>query len=377
MRVACAYIPHFYLQVEHHKDPNIGEKPVVIVGMPEERGIVLDCSKELLQRGVKPSMPLKDVYSLCFDAVPIVVRRTEYTILWEDILSSVAGITLRIESKEPGTFYLDVTRLPGTYKSEQKLARALVSLIAEKYCLRTKVAVGNSRFLTLEAALSGPQDVLVVSSGKEKKFLSNLSIDHLPVGCAVQQKLHLLGLHSIGQVGTFTLSALTSQFGAPGKVLWEISNGIEEQDRIHPAFTITNIDQEMVCDTPVFSRDQVKSALLVLLDRLCVELEDLKKACRAITLVCDLENRTFLEQQFVFHAATASKDDMLRRIMAGLEHVELKSPIRIMSVRASSLEAYAGKQEGLFRTRSPLSEEIKNISGFLKTKYEQDRLFAQ
>ena len=369
MRVACVYIPHFYLQVECLKDPDIRKKPVVVVAMPEERGIVLDCSEELLQRGVKLSMPLKNAYSLCFDAIPIFARRTEYALLWEEILSSVAGITLRMESPEPGTLFLDVTRLPGMYKSEEKLARALVSLMTEKFHLSTKVGVGNSRFLAFETALSAPIEVLVVPSGTEKKFISAMSIDRLPVGNNILQKLNLLGLHKLGQIGNFTLGALTSQFGATGKVLWEISNGIEEQDRIPPAFTITDIDKEMVCDTPVYSKEQIRTALLELLHGLCMELEDLKKACRAITLVCDLDNKTFLEQRFVFHATTVCKDDMFRRIMAGIERIELKSPIRIMSIRASSLEVYTGKQEGLFRAQSSLSKEITNISGFLNTKY--------
>jgi hypothetical protein len=100
-----------------------------------------------------------------------------------------------------------------------------------------------------------------------------------------------------------------------------------------------------------------------------MDLKELNRACRAIQLVCDLENRTFFERRFTFHTATASKEEMLRRIMAGIVHIELKSPIRIMSVRASSLEEYAGRQEGLFKARSSLSNKMQDINGFLKTKY--------
>ncbi len=369
MRVVCAHIPHFYLQATHLKDPNIGNRPVVIVGMPEQRGFVLDCSEGLLQRGVNPSMPLKDVYPLCFDAVPILVRRTEYKILWEEILSSVAGITLRMESREPATIFLDVTRVPGMYTSEEKLAQALVSLIAGKFRLSAKVGVANSRFLANEAALCAQGDVNVVRPGTERQFLSPVSINRLPVAASIRERLNMLGIHTLGQVGAFTLSALTSQFGAAGRTLWDIANGIEEQDRIAHAFSITDIDQELICEAPVCSKDEVRAALYELLDRLSMDLEELNRACRAIQLVCDLENRTFFERRFTFHTATASKEEMLRRIMAGIERIELKSPIRIMSVRASSLEEYAGRQEGLFKTQPSLSNKMQDINGFLKTKY--------
>jgi protein ImuB len=223
--------------------------------------------------------------------------------------------------------------------------------------------------MACEAALSAVKDIYVVRTGTERTFLSNLSIEHLPVARDVRERLHLLGLNRLGQIGAFTLSALTSQFGATGKALWEIANGIEEQDRIPCAFSIADIDESIICDEPVYSRDQIKIALLTLLEKLCLELEDLGKACRAIKLVLDLQNKSFIEKQFFLSPPTAHKDDMLRRIMVGLEQVELPSPVQIMSVRASSLVNNSGKQENLFQLRSSLPRSMADISGMLKTKY--------
>lgn len=369
MRVVCVHVPHFHVQVECLKDPDLGKRPVVIVGMPEERGFVIDCSEELAQRGVAPTMPLKDVYHLCYDAVPVLVRRREHSLLWEEVLSSIAGITLRMEPKEEGTVFLDVTRLPGMYKSEEQVASALGCMISDRFQLNVRIGAGNSRFMAFEAALCALKDARVIPSGMEKDFLSPLNIDRLPVPDDVRERLRLLGLHSLGQISAFTLSALTSQFGAVGKDLWELSNGIGERGRIPCAFTITDVDRELVCDGPVHSKQEIKAALLELLDGLCLELEELGKACRTVRLVLDLRNRTFFEKQFVLHAPTARKEDMLRRIMAGLEGVELAGPVRIMSVRAGGLVNHDGRQERLFRSRPGLTQGMKDVSGFLKTKY--------
>jgi len=369
MRVACVYIPHFYLQIEKLNNPNLKNGPVVIVAMPEERGFILDCSDELVKRGVSPLMPLKEASHLCFDAVPLFVQRREYANIWDNILSSIAEITLRIEAKETGTAFLDVTRLPGMYKSEEQLALALKGLMNDRFHLKAHIGFGNSRFIACEAALSAVKNIHVVRKGAERTFLSNIGIEHLPVSSDVRERLHLLGLDRLGKIGAFTLSALTSQFGATGKTLWEIVNGVEEQDRIPCAFTIADIDESIICDEPVYSRGQIKIALLALLEKLCLELEDFGKACRAIKLVFDLQNKSFFEKQFFLSPPTAHKDDMLRRIMAGLEQVDLPSPIRIMSVRASSLVHNGGKQENLFRLRSNLPKSMADIGGILKTKY--------
>lgn len=369
MRVVCVHVPHFHVQVECLKDPDLRKRPVVIVGMPEERGFVIDCSEELAQRGVAPMMPLKSVYHLCYDAIPVLARRKEHALLWEEVLSSIAGITLRMEPKGDGTVFLDVTRLPGMYKSEEQVASALGCMVSDRFQLDVRIGAGNSRFMAFEAALCASKEARVIPSGMEREFLSPLGIDHLPVPDDVRERLHLLGLHSLGQISAFTLSALTSQFGAVGKDLWELSNGVGEHDRIPCAFAITDVDHELVCDEPVHSKQQIKAALLELLDRLCLELEELGKACRTVKLVLDLQNRTFFEKQFVLHAPTTRKEDMLRRIMAGLEGVELASPVRIMSVRAGALADQNGRQERLFRSRPDLTKGMQEVNGFLKTKY--------
>jgi DNA polymerase IV len=369
MRAASVYIPHFYVELARLKDPELTGIPLIIGGRPEENGCVVDCSEEPAKQGVFPSMPLKDAYRLCTDALFVPFKKREYAHAWEEVLSALAGISLRIKSREPGTAFLDITRLPGIYKSEGQLASVAVQLVFDRFHLRAKVGVGNSRFISFEAALSASQDVLNIGPGKEKEFLSLLSVERLPIPGEVRERLHLLGLHTLGQVSSFPLSALTSQFGATGKVMWELAAGIEEQVRIPCAFPVTDIDQEMVCDTAVYSKEQLMTALAELLEKLCRELEDEGMACRTIKLVFDLQNKTFFERQFVFKSPTACKEEMLRRVMSGLEQIELPSPVQIISIRASGLVSYGGKQEKLFRVRSGFPKGLNDISGFLKTKY--------
>lgn len=370
MRTACIHIPHLYVQMELLKNPSLRNRPLLIVALPEEGGCILDCSEELAQRGIEPPMPLRDARPLLgADTAMVTAQRREYHLLEENIISSIAGITLRIEPQGPATFFVDISRLPSMYKREDQLARALVLIIAETLHLKTKVGVGNSRLLAFEAALCARDEVLVIPPGAEKQFLAPLCIDCLPVARDVLERLHMLGIHTFGRLSAFSLSDLVSQFGPIGKLLWETANGIEEHDRIPCTFAVTDIDREIVCDGPVSSREQIATALSGLLYGLCEELKDLGKACRSIHLIFDLENKTFLERRFIFHRPTACREEMLRRIMAGIDRLELSSPIRIISVRASSLEPYEGDQRGLFRSRSGVSRRFANIGGFLRTKY--------
>ena len=174
MRVACVYIPHFYLRIEQLRNPALKDKPVVLVAMPEERGFVLDCSETLIKRGVCPQMSLREASHLCYDAIPVFVQRRDYVQIWDDILSSIAEITLRMEPKETGTVFLDVTRLPGMYKSEEQLALALAGLMSDRFHLRAQIGVGNSRFMAKEAALFRHKGHIC----RQKGYRTDVSFQH-------------------------------------------------------------------------------------------------------------------------------------------------------------------------------------------------------
>ena len=159
----------------------------------------MDCSEDLAQRGVVPLMPFRDVYHLCYDAVPILARRKEHTAIWEDILSSIAGITVRMEPKETGAVFLDITRLPGMFKSEEQIARTLAGMISEKFRLDVKVGIASSRFLAFKAASSSSGNVCIVTPGMERDFLSSVGIGRLPMPDDICERSRLPNLHSLGQ----------------------------------------------------------------------------------------------------------------------------------------------------------------------------------
>jgi DNA polymerase IV len=75
MRAACVHIPHFYIQVTIQKDHQLYKKPIII-GTPGDKGCVIGCSEELIEKGISLSMPLKNAQRLCPDALCIhVIKR--------------------------------------------------------------------------------------------------------------------------------------------------------------------------------------------------------------------------------------------------------------------------------------------------------------
>jgi DNA polymerase IV len=371
MRMVCVVIPHLHVQAKRLLNPELGRVPLIIGGMPEERVPVVDFSEEAERRGVRPSMSMRGAYQLCPDALFLPLDEDEYDTLWGEVISTLTYFSVRIESTGPGTAYLDITRMPGIYGSEALLASGIVHEISTRFQLKVRAGVGNSRFVARMAATSAQRSSCVIPPGEEKRFLSSVSVEDLPIAEETKERLRLLGLHTVKKVASLSFNALTAQFGSIGKALWELVNGKEDEDRIPRKYTITHLEREILCDVPLDVMGHLKGPLEETIKELTTELEGIGRLCRKVKLVLNLLNGASLEKYFILHGPTASAEVIMRRIWRGMEFLTLENPITGFAIHTLALCPREGVQETLFRTRLHSVQGLNNIRGYLKAKYGQ------
>src|SRR5438128_2586128 len=68
-RVACVWLPQLPLRVAVLQNPAWDGHPLVLGGRPGERRIVSLCSVEAQSAGIRPGLPLREVLTLCPDAI--------------------------------------------------------------------------------------------------------------------------------------------------------------------------------------------------------------------------------------------------------------------------------------------------------------------
>jgi DNA polymerase IV len=370
MRMVCLLIPHFYVQVKRLCYPDLRHSPIIIGGMPEERTPVVDFSEEAAKRGICPSMSMKEAYHLCPEAVLLPLEEDEYQPLWEEVISMLASFTLRIESEKPGIAYLDITRVPKIYASESLLASGILHEIASRFQLKATAGIGNSRFVARMAATPADRSPCIVPPGEEKRFLSTLPMEELPIEENVKGRLRLLGLHTVKKVAALPLNALAAQLGSAGIPLWETANGIEEEGRIPPKYLLRHLEREVLCDVPLEVMEHLKPLLEETIRELHAELEGIGKICRKIKLVFYLLDGPPLEKYFILHTPTACAEEIMRRIWRGMEFLVLEGPVTGFAVHTLALAPRERVQETLFRARQARSiSGLNNIKGYLKAKY--------
>ena len=354
---------------------------MVIGGAPDERATVIDCSEEAAGKGVCIGMPLRDAYHLCPEAAFLTFDKDLSEEVWEEMLYLLGAITLRMEPKEQGLVYLDITKALKLYASEEYIASTIVEAMRDAFQVKARVGVGNSRFIAEQAALCAPKQILVVRSGTEKEFVASLQVDRLPVDEEIKERLRLLGLRRLEKVAGLSRQALISQFGKEGKRISDIVNGVEDKRQIFKRDRAVSLEREVIGDLPFETIDQVAGALGSALAELSSELKEMGKVCRKLKVTLNLQDRKQdrqdrnVERTFVLKNPTAEAKEMLARIVNGLEGMTIEGPVTGFTLSVSDLSADAGMQEYLFRKRAVLSEKLKGVKGYLEAMYGYTPLF--
>ena len=99
----------FYAAVEIRDNPSLKEKPVVVGGKPNTRGVVSTCSYEARKYGIHSAMSCARAYQLCPQAIFVPPQMAKYRKVSNQIREIFKQYTEIIEPLSLDEAYLDVT----------------------------------------------------------------------------------------------------------------------------------------------------------------------------------------------------------------------------------------------------------------------------
>jgi DNA polymerase-4 len=87
----------FYASVEVKDNPNLQDKPVLVGGSPEQRGVVAACSYKAREFGIHSAMPMSQALRICPEAIVMPVRMSRYVELSKQIQQIFHNYTPDVE----------------------------------------------------------------------------------------------------------------------------------------------------------------------------------------------------------------------------------------------------------------------------------------
>jgi len=251
--------------------------------------------------------------------------------IWQEILDALDAVTPLIEDVRCGVALLDMYGAPGDFTAWSATIRSILA----RYAFSARIGAGPNRFCALAAA--GQREGMLIEAGSEAVTLAPMPLDVLELDPGVVERLHLLGVTTLGALAALPHGPFVRRFG-PAAARWhDAARGIDRSS-LQPRWHAISIEAAMLGEGSAQSEAAVVFALRVLIGRICSDLERCGKRASVLHVDIELEDADTARIEVQLAAATSQERAMLDVVRAKLEGASFAAPICGLRVRALGLE---------------------------------------
>ena len=366
MKIACVLITHLSAKAELQRHVGLRKKPVIITARSIRGPLVLDISPQVT--GVVAGMPLQEALSRCKGVVLLEADEPHYRMVFEKIIEALSQRSPLVEKAELGCAYVGVGGLEDMYGGEPNIMSALLNAVPVEFNARAGLA--RTKFPAYVAAVMSDGGEATRVPNDVPGFLTNLPVDLLPISWDNKVRLRRFGLYTIGQVASLSVGHLQAQFGAEGRVAWELANGIDrswltayKQEQL--------VSESLTFPSPATTLHAILPAVEALLGRAFSHPLVKGRYVRSASIEAQIMRRPPWTKSFAFKGALNSKHKAFPALRAMLETAEIPGPLEDMRLTLSGITGEPGIQSSLFldvRRQAQLREAMRQLETRLRTK---------
>jgi DNA polymerase-4 len=365
VRVACFFFPHFVVQVEVRDNGSLRGKPVIIGGLPYERKVVYDASKEALSCGIRQGMPLREAYALCPQGVFLSLDEGKYASAFTAILTSLANCSPVVEAGLPGSAFIDLSY----ERNELRFVGEVKRIIEGRFQLHPLASIAPNKFVAWAASqVATPDNVILIDEGEGRDFLKDLPVCFLPASSRTLERLELLGIHRMRQLASLSLAAVSLEFGNEGKRLWELSNGIDGSTLL-PWCKAPMLEEQIYFEPVAETISQVLAGGDELLTRLSRRLKERWQCCLRLTISMHFGDGHIAQRTVHFKEATSCKETMLCHLKQYLEKARFTASVSEMRLTMTDFCPESGRQALFLAEPLRHREKLSSAISWLRQRY--------
>ncbi len=279
--VLHADLDAFYASVEQRDAPELRGRPVIVGG-----GVVLAASYEAKARGVRTAMGGRQARELCPDAVVVPPRMEAYSAASKAVFAIFRDTTPLVEGLSIDEAFLEVGGLRRIAGSPEQIATTLRKRVRAEVGLPISVGNARTKFLAkVASAVSKPDGLLVVEPEQEQQFLLPLPVERLwGVGAVTAEKLHGLGIHTVGELAELEKATAERLLGrAAGAHLHALAR-LRDPRPVDATRRRGSIGSQRALGSRPRSPEELDLILTQIVDRLTRRLREKDRVCRTVVL---------------------------------------------------------------------------------------------
>lgn len=365
MRILCLMLAHLPLHVEIQRNPRLAGEPLALLRPWDQR--VLAAARPLRSTGVRPGDSRRSVEQRCPHTRFLIANEESYKQAHQQLENTLSTFCTRIESEDLGKFFISVTALARTFKSETRLAMAVAQRAHLETQLPATAAIAGDKFTATHAALQA-HPARSIPDGQQAAFLASLPLTTLPdIPPEMLRRLHLFGINTLGEFAQLPHEAVVRQFGPGLAYFHNLARG-RDTSPLQPYTPPPVVICIRTLPEPLADYQALQSHLQQLVEQLARQLEQADYHTTAIALAATDDSG------HTHHHGTALKPPTAAR--ARLEHMtthllnQLKPPIPITTLQLTAYPLRTRQhathqtnlfQQGITRTAAQLQQALHGL----------------
>ncbi len=329
----------FYASVEQRDRPELRGKPVVVGGLPSQRGAICAASYEARQYGIHSAMPSRSAVQRCEHLIFVKPRFEAYRAVSEQIRSIFFDYTDLVEPLSLDEAYLDVTIDKLDIGSAVAIARQIRDRIKRELNLTASAGVSINKFLAKIASdLDKPDGLSLIAPGRAEAFIENLPIESFyGVGPATAAKMKSLGIYTGADLKSWTQLELTKAFGKAGSYYYKVARA-EDSRRVNPHRIRKSIGAERSFFEDLRHVSEMEAALEKVADEVHQRLVKHKRNGYTLTLKIKYNNYDTVTRSRTLTTLIEEKKEIFQLAKTLLaSHLEEARPVRLLGITLSNL----------------------------------------
>lgn len=364
----------FFCAVEELRDPALAGRPFAVGGRPESRGVVASCSYAARRFGIHSAMPMSQALRLCPGLIIVPTRHGVYSAVSRRVMAQLLALTPLVEQISIDEAFLDVTDRP---EPAEQLARQLQTTIRSELQLPSSLGVASNKLVAKIANNVGkarargdgpPNAIMVVEAGEEAAFLDPLPCGELwGVGPKTAERLHELGIATIGDLAVWPEADLVRRFGKNGYDFAHHARGLDDRP------VVTEHERKSVSQEITFDRDVSNGEVLRhTLRQQSAEVSRLlqNKSLTGTTVKVKLRwpDFTTITRQVTLSSSTSDSQVIAAAALQIFEREWGHRAVRLIGVGVSGLSA-GGVQRTLFDAPDERRERLDEAMRALRARF--------
>jgi DNA polymerase IV (DinB-like DNA polymerase) len=348
----------FYSSVEQRENPDLIGQPVIVGADPKGgkgRGVVAGCSYEARKFGVHSAQPISVAYRLCPNGIYLKPDFPLYERVSELVMGVLRQFTEKLERMSIDEAFMDATDKISGFQEASAFAARIKDEVKEKIRLTCSVGVApNKSIAKIASDFKKPDGLTIVPPERVQMFLAPLPVSKISgIGKKSTEVLEMLGIKTIGDLAAAHPSKLTEAFGKYGTRLWQVANGVDDED-VTTSYSIKSISSETTFEEDVEDRGKVKEALNLLIQDVHSRVLSQKVLFRTVGIKVRLEDFTTFTRAKTYVRYTRDKTVMEKYVRELFHEFEVSpAKIRLAGVRVANLKRMDAEQETILNWAAP------------------------